>query len=55
MKELADETAAHQELKRNMIGHNETKRTLETLIDKLKGEVEEISKSYDELQISHGS
>lgn len=55
MKELAEETAAHQELKRNMIGHNETKRTLETLIDKLKGEQEETTKSYDDLQIAHGS
>ena len=55
MKELADETAEHQELKRNMIGHNETKRNLETLIDKLKTEVAELQNSYDQLQIAHGS
>lgn len=49
MKELADETAEHQELKRNMIGHNETKRNLENLIDKLKKENEELQTKFDEL------
>lgn len=49
MKELADETAEHQELKRNMIGHNETKRNLDNLIDKLKKENEELQTKFDEL------
>lgn len=47
MKELADETAEHQELKRNMIGHNETKRELEGRIDKYKNELTELQDQYD--------
>ena len=47
MKELAEETAEHQELKRNMIGHNETKRELEGRIDKYKNELTELQDQYD--------
>lgn len=47
MTELAEETSQHQDLKRNMIGHNETKRNLEALIEKFKVESEEVKGSYD--------
>ena len=55
MKELAEETAEHQELKRNMIRHNETKKNLEGLIDKYKNELSQLQDQYDKLQIKHGS
>ena len=55
MKELEVETAEHQELKRNMIGHNETKRELEGRIERYKNELTELQELYDQLQIKHGS
>lgn len=55
MNSLHEQTTVYQELKRNMIGHNEEIRQKNEKIDHLLVDLDNTKKHFSEMEINHGS